>query len=191
MIPIPRQAGKAGGTVVVTKSKDRFSIAMGLIPLLIRKGKEITNPTKERIAIMNIYLTESFLNLKSTCFGKSILLIKFPFFVLNAVLSTNAFSPLVLDFFNLFCIIFVPENKMFFIYLEGMKSLLIAGKDTLNIGVDSPVSIASFMITLPFKSKASHGRIHPSSGNSNTSPGTKSLLSIFILFPSLYAKTSH
>ena len=41
------------------------------------------------------------------------------------------------------------------------------------IGVDSPVSIASLIITDPDNKIQSQGMAIPSSGNSNTSPGTR------------------
>ena len=57
------------------------------------------------------------------------------------------------------------------------------------IGVDSPVSIASFMITEPDKRIQSQGIAIPLSGNSNISPGTKLQLSssiISIWLPSVF-----
>ena len=68
-IPIPMQAGNAGGTVMVIKSKVLLKMLIGFILLFTKKGKEIINPIKLNVAIKYMYLTESFLNLNSISFG--------------------------------------------------------------------------------------------------------------------------
>ena len=60
---------------------------------------------------------------------------------------------------------------------SSSKLCLLLGKWTFIIGVDSPVSIASFITTDPDNKIQSQGIAKPSSGTSKTSPGTKSILS--------------
>ena len=50
-IPIPIQAGKAGGTVIVIKSNVLLKILIGLILLFTKKGKAIINPIMLKVAI--------------------------------------------------------------------------------------------------------------------------------------------
>ena len=62
---------------------------------------------------------------------------------------------------------------------------MISGRRFLIKGVDSPVSIASFITTEPDKRIQSQGNDIPLSGNSKTSPGTKLQLSSSIISISL------
>ena len=132
-----------------------------------------------------IYLTESFLNLKSTFFGNKIERIRFPFAVLNPVEYTKAKT---FSFpWDLFCITVVPANKNFFFSTAGSNTSSTLAIWLFIIGVDSPVSIDSFTITVPFINIQSQGIACPSCWISNRSPGTSSVLCIWVivLFPSL------
>ena len=70
---------------------------------------------------------------------------------------------------------------------------LICGIWDLIIGVDSPVNIASFIITVPWINRQSHGIAIPSSCSSNISPGTNSVLglsvNVALLDPCSFLKT--
>ena len=70
------------------------------------------NPTTVNIPIKIIYLIESLVNLSSSFLGYNIPPIKLPLKVLNPVLKTIAVGSLTPIF--LFCIIFVPANKIYF-----------------------------------------------------------------------------
>ena len=131
-----------------------------------------------KIPIKIIYLTESLVNLSSSGFGYKIALIKLPLKVLNPVWNT---IPKGFPFpIFLFWTTFVPPNKIY-LSLSGsfvLKTLSVPAILTFITGVLSPVSIDSFIITLPSIKMVSHGIANPSSGISNKSPGTNSVESI-------------
>ena len=159
-IPMLRQAGSEGGTVVVIRSRDFITVS--LKEFFSKKGNEIQKPTNAINPINRIYFTESLWNLISTSLGNKIERIKFPFTVLNPVLkhrpSTGEFPA------DLFCIILVPAYKKYFLSFSLSNCDGMLGKCAFIIGVDSPVSIASFTITVPVSRTQSQGRAAPSSG---------------------------
>ena len=121
----------------------------------------------------------SLLNLDSTSTGYNIDLIKFPLTLLNPVEYTKAMFGFL--FSALFWTIFVPAKRKYLVSESSSKFCAIFGRWLLIIGVDSPVSIASFIIIEPDNNIQSHGIAIPLSGNSNISPGTKLTLSSSII----------
>ena len=176
---MPKHAGNDGGTVVVIKSSDLTRISFIVKPAFIKNGTDIPKPTKDKHAISIMYFTESLWNFESPCFGYNIERMRLPLAVLNPVEYTNArhFSLLLLRF----CITVVPANKNFFFSFSISNISSIRGMLLLIIGVDSPVNIASLIITVPFSKTQSHGIARPSSCISNKSPGTNSVLCIRVI----------
>ena len=174
-IPRLRQVGREGGTAVVNNSKNLKVSSSADTSSSTKYFKETKYPTKHTIIIKTIYLKESFLKSSSSSSGKITDDSICPLKVLKPVWDTMA---RILSFLSLICLwsTFVPENNTYLLLSFNLESNISSefSREFFIIGILSPVNIDSFTTAEPLIKIESHGRVIPSSGTSNKSPGTNS-----------------
>lgn len=120
---------------------------------------------------------ESLQNLNLLGLGYKMSLTRFPLVVTKAVLIT---SPRTGDYPNFLAYItLVPPYRVYFQSLSGLQISFANGRAFLITGMLSPVSMLSFTMQEPVRRTRSQGILQPS-GISMTSPGTNSVLSIYV-----------
>lgn len=158
-MPKVRQVGKAGGTLIVIKSKHRMTTSSGAMRssanLSINVGRETKKEIKATAPRMRINFPESFLKESYVSYlGYIIERIKLPFKVSNPIRMTMH-SRLGDTYYTR-----LPQYITFCLFSLNLSEVL--SKAVFTIGTLSPVSMDSFTIALPCMTITSQDAVSPS-----------------------------